>query len=74
MVYLCNSLLPAPQATLSLPSCSQNVLHALYPHKLILMYKPIVNTIDNNNNNNNDNNKNDADNGSEAVDIFCMNI
>ena len=38
------------------------------------MYKPIVNTIDNNNNNNNDNNKNDADNGSEAVDIFCMNI
>ena len=43
------------------------------------MYKPIVNTIDNNNNNNNkndadNNNKNDADNGSEAVDIFCMNI
>ena len=74
MVYLCNSLLPAPQATLSLLSCSQNVLHALYPHKLILMYKPIVNTIDNNNNNNNNNNKNDADNGSEAVDIFCMNI
>ena len=42
------------------------------------MYKPIVNTIDNNNNNNkndaDNNNKNDADNGSEAVDIFCMNI